>query len=209
MTLHYHPRMRSLLVVLVVTFVTAGRADADKLSDALGKLATAARCSDKASPWRPWCIAATGWATGKPGELPKAKVMLGLTIELQDGKDTAKQLHDAVGLSAFIVKDGKVMMRSITPSNDDDKKAIFEAVFTLSSQFKGKSTVAKVPKDLAAYANSLTADYPATKTGGEWTWKGKSAGRARQVGDDWVVVETPDKQDGFFVTILTDAWASE
>ena len=32
----------------------------------LGDLHTAARCADRRSPRRHWCIAADGWATGTP-----------------------------------------------------------------------------------------------------------------------------------------------
>jgi hypothetical protein len=148
--------MRSALLAFVVCFTTVTRADSgDKLATALGQLATAANCSNKASPWRPWCIAATGWATGKPGELPKGKVLLGLTIELEDGKDVAKQLSDAVGMSALVIDaDGKVKVTYVTPSNPDEGKTIATAIFNLSSELKGKTASAQVPKDLAGAATS-------------------------------------------------------
>jgi len=199
------------LVILLVTFSASARADEfDKLGDRLGKLATAASCADKTSPWRPWCIAATGWATGKAGELPKGKVLLGITIELEDGKELAVQLRDKVSLAAFAIdKDGKVKVTSVTPSNDDESKSIAAAVFAVSSQMKGKASVAKVSKDLAGYVGGLHGKYDATKGPAEWSWKGASAGRGRQVGSYWVVVETPDRGNGYFVSIMTDAWASE
>ncbi|HEY1558903.1 MAG TPA: hypothetical protein VGF94_28965 [Kofleriaceae bacterium] len=205
-------RLRLALVALVLSFAVPARADStgDKLTAALGKLATAASCSNKASPWRPWCIAATGWAGGKVGELPKGKVLLGITIELEDGKDTAKQLGDAVGLSAWAIDgDGKLKVTYVTPSNEDEKKPIAEALFDLSSQMKGKTASAAIPKDLAGYVGGLKGAYAATKGKTEWTWQGKSAARARQVGAYWVVVETPDAGNGFFVTVFTPAWASE
>src|SRR5580692_5631675 len=105
--------MRISFVLLVVIAASATAAP-DKLATSLDALATAAKCSDQASPWRPWCIAATGWATGKAGALPKGKVLLGVTVELEDGKDTAQQLVDAVSLTAFAIgKEGKVKVTMV------------------------------------------------------------------------------------------------
>jgi hypothetical protein len=198
------------LVVLLIALAADAAAGPDKLATSLDALANAAKCSDHASPWRLWCIAASGWATGKAGQLPNGKVLVGVTIELEDGKDTAQQLVNAVSLTAFAIgKDGKVKVTTVRPENDDERSAAAAAVAALSLQLKGKVAVAKLPKDLASYVSGLQGAYDAKQTANEWTWNGQSAGRARQVGSNWVIVETPAKQNGFFVTVLTSAWASE
>jgi hypothetical protein len=182
----------------------------DPLSAALANLATVARCDDAASPWRPWCIAATGWADGAAGDLPVGKVLVGMTIELEDGKDLDQALRDSVSLTAFAVaKDGKVKVTNVKPTNETEVQSAAAAIFDLVAVFKDKQKLAKLPKDVATYLGGRKGTYPTTKGTNEWTWKGASAGRARKVGRWWVVVETPEAQNGFFVTILTDAWASE
>jgi hypothetical protein len=204
--------MRILPCMLVVALVAPAAAKKmDPLMVTLRNLSDAAKCDDKASPWRPWCIAATGWSSGTAAELPAGKVLLGITIELEDGKDVATALSDSVSLSAFAVgKDGKVKLMTVKPTNDDETKSTAEAVFELSALLKGKTKVAKVPKDLASYLGGLKGAYPAIKSGaGLWTWEGASAGRARKVGTSWVVIATPEKANGYLVTVLTDAWTSK
>src|SRR5580698_2261287 len=93
---------RALHIVLVGAILSASRvvvADPghDVATERLGALKTAARCDDPASPWRPWCIAAA-YDTGTAAALPVGKVLVGLTIELETGKDVATALSDAVSL---------------------------------------------------------------------------------------------------------------
>ena len=207
-------RIPVLASVALAAVLSASPVQAKKMMDplfvALGNLATAAQCDNKASPWRPWCIAATGWTDGTAADLPAGKVLVGMTIEVENGKDLKQALSDAVSLTAFAIgKDGTVKVTTVKPTSDAESKSVGEAVFNLAAVFKDKAKVAKLPKDLASYVAGLKGAYPATKGATEWSWKGASAGRARKVGPWWVVIESPDAQNGFFVTILTDAWASQ
>ncbi len=207
-------RIPVLASVAVLAVVTASPVHAKKVADplfaALSNLATAAQCDNKASLWRPWCIAATGWGDGTAADLPAGKVLVGMTLEVEDGKDLKQALSDAVSLTAFAIgKDGTVKVTTVKPTSDAESRAVGEAVFNLAAVFKDKAKVAKLPKDLAGYVAGLKGAYPATKSATEWTWKGASSGRARKVGPWWVVIESPDAHNGFFVTILTDAWASQ
>src|SRR6186713_1204442 len=98
------PPMRALLAALLVTLAIPTLAAADKArvdvtTSRLAALKTAARCDDKASPWRPWCVAAD-FETGTAAELPKGKVLVGMTVELEEGKDAAAALSGKVSLTA-------------------------------------------------------------------------------------------------------------
>lgn len=202
--------MRISIVVMMVALAGTARAESDPVASKLAALGKAAKCEDKASPWRPWCLAVNGWAGGKAEALPTGKVLVGLTVELEDGKDVATALSEAVSLSALAIdKDGKVKMTMVTPSNDGEKQAIAEAVFNLANLFKGRDTAAKLPKELADYISGLKGAYATTKGKQEWTWKGASAGRARKAGSTWLVVESPEKANGVWVTILTEQWAAK
>ncbi len=207
-------RFPLLASVAVLAVVAASPVHAKKMTDpltgALANLATAAQCDNKASLWRPWCIAATGWSNGTAADLPVGKVLVGMTLEIQDGKDLKQALSDAVSLTAFAIgNDHAVKVTTVKPTSDAESRSVGEAVFDLAAVFKDKADVAKLPKDLASYVAGLKGAYPATKATNEWTWKGASAGRARKVGRWWVVIESPNAHNGFFVTILTDAWASQ
>ncbi len=72
----------------------------DVATERLGALKTAARCDDATSPWRPWCVAAA-YDTGTAAALPAGKVLVGLTIELETGKDVATALSDKVSFTAW------------------------------------------------------------------------------------------------------------
>src|SRR5450432_4084106 len=71
----------------------------DLVTAQLDELRAAAKCDDKASVWRPWCIAAD-WSKGTAGDLPKGKVLVGLTIELEQGKSASDALSNKVTLVA-------------------------------------------------------------------------------------------------------------
>jgi hypothetical protein len=203
--------MRTWNLILLATLLAAdARAETDPVAEPLAALGKAANCEDKASPWRPWCIAVDGWKNGKPDALPAGKVLLGLTIELENGKDVGAALNDHVSLSALAVsKEGRVKLTNVKPENKDEADATAEAVFNLATTFKGKTDVAKVPKVLADYLGGLQGKYTVAKGKQEWTWKGESAGRARKGGSTWIVIEQPDKANGFWLTILTDKWAAQ
>jgi hypothetical protein len=202
------PRM-SLVLLLVLSSVA--RADqGDLVATQLTALRTAATCStkdsDKPSPFRPWCIA-TDFAKGTSAPLPRGKILVGLTIELQTDKDAADELIHGVTFAALAVdKDGKLKLTDVKSTSEEDLKALGEAVFNVAAVFKGKAATAKLPKELADYAKTLKGAYTATKAGAEWTWQGASTARMRKVGAFWVIVETPKAANGIFATILTDKW---
>jgi hypothetical protein len=203
--------MRALLAALLVTLAIPTLAAADKVrvdvtTSRLAALKTAARCDDKASPWRPWCVAAD-FETGTAAELPKGKVLVGMTVELEEGKDAAAALSGKVSLTALAIDaDGKVKVTMVKPENKQEEQAVAEAVFNTASVFKGKAATAKLPKELADYFKTLKGAYAATKSGSQWTWTGASAGKLRKVGSFWVAIEVPKANNGIFATILTDAW---
>lgn len=203
--------MTNLKVVVITVCVTMAAARADKVQIdvrdvMLGKLAEAAKCSDKASPWRSWCIA-TQWSTGKAGELPKGKVLVGTTIQLEDGYDVGKALSERVSFVALAIDaSGKVKLTDVKPESADEQKAVAEAIFNTAAVLKGKAKTAKLPKQLAGYLRTLKGSYDVNVTSGAWTWQGASRSQLRRVGDFWVVIEKPAKGNGVFATVLTDAW---
>lgn len=204
-------KLACLLLVFAPAVALADEMKAEPPDDPadapLAKLAVAAKCSDNTSPWRLWCIA-SDWSKGSAAALPSGKVLVGVTVELEDGKDVAAALKDKVSFTAFAIdKDNKVKVTTVTPSNDAEKKSMFEAGAAASLVFKGKAKTAKLPKDLAGYVKTLKGEHKVTNTRGAWTWSGASNGRARKVGDFWVVLETPKSgKAGIFATILTEKW---
>ncbi len=167
------------------------------------------RCDDATSPWRPWCVAAA-YDTGTAAALPAGKVLVGLTIELETGKDVATALSDKVSFTAWAVgTDGKVKLTTVKPTSDDESKAVGEAVFATAAVFKAKAKTAKLPTDLAGYVKSLKG--AATRTREVRAASGRSGPappprRAQGPARSARSIETPDKQNGVFATILTDAW---
>jgi hypothetical protein len=199
--------MRKLTVITLLLCCTLAFAKDDPTASALARLRTAAKCEDKASPWRPWCIAAD-WSKGT-AELPKG-TLVGLTIQLEDGADAKQALSDRVSFVALAVgKDGKVKLTDIKPTAKGEDVMIAEVVMSAAAVFKGKAKTAQVPKDLAGYIKGLQGTYKAEKNAIEWTWQGQSAAKLRKVGAFWVVIETPAKGNGIFATILTDAWEAK
>jgi hypothetical protein len=184
----------------------AAPSEADLVSGRLNALRAAAKCGDAASVWRHWCIAAA-FETGHTADLPRGKVLLGITIELEEGTDAAKALFDRVGLVALAIDaDGKVKLTDVKPSNADEEKSTVEAMSQAAAVFKGKAKVVKLPKDLGDYLKTLRGAYEVSKSGGQWTWTGQTASRMRKVDAFWVVIEVPRARNGIFATILTDAW---
>lgn len=197
------------LAIVMVMMVLAGSARADEASS-LEALKTAAKCSDKASPWRPWCIAA-GFAGGTAAALPK-KNLVGMTVELEDGKDFMDALRDHVTFVALaITRDGKVTkvkLTDIKPENDDERTAVAEGVAAAAIVFKGKDKVAKLPKALAEFAKSRTGSYELTNDKKGWKWTGANPSQLRKVGKFWVLIETASSGKGIWATILTDSWTA-
>jgi hypothetical protein len=207
----------AVTLALAVTPVAAKRVAPDRTMLILGDLAVAAKCDDPKSLQRPWCIAATGWAGGTAAKLPVGKVLLGFTVERKASATGAWDLNGdpSIHLVALAVRrDGAALelrLTAITPSNDEEKTMMAEAIIGLAGVFK-KGGAAKVPKDLATYARSLgkKSGFFATKGTKGWTWSGGNdmpTGELRKVGKYWVAIETPTTgEDGRFITILTDKW---
>lgn len=196
-----------LLITMLASPVLADEAPMPDLTKTqLEGLRTAAKCLDKSSPWRPWCIAAD-FEKGIAAELPKGKVLVGMTIALENGKDASKALSDSVSLTALVVgADGKATVTNVQPENADESKATLEAVANLALVFKDKAATAKMPKALADYFKTMKGQYATKKSGTEWTWTAASPTRMRKVGKHWVVIEAPANGKGILATILTDAW---
>lgn len=205
--------MKRLLIAALVIAAAARGAPADEASDRvarlLGKLHAGASCDDKASPFRPWCIAADGWTKAKAAPLPAAKVLVGVTVALVEGEVVSTELTDKVTLSALAFKQdgGKALVKlaSITPSNDDENLQIMKAVGGVSMVLKGKAKKVALPKGLADYVASLpaAASHDLAKTDTGWSWTGDQvAAELRKVGDAWVVIEPTG--NGMYVTVLTD-----
>jgi hypothetical protein len=193
--------------LLALLLVTPAFAEPTQLEE----LATAAKCTDKASPWRPWCIA-TDFPTGKAAALP-SKNLVGITVELEKGKDAADAIRDHVTfVTLAITKSGKqtkVKLTDVKPENDDEKLSVGMAVGATSELLKGKKPTAKLPKELADYASSKTGEYVATQTKTGWTWEGANPSELRKVGKFWVLIETAKKGNGIWATVLTDAWTAD
>ncbi|MDQ3369521.1 MAG: hypothetical protein M3680_29180 [Myxococcota bacterium] len=203
--------MPNLSMVVTLACLTSGSlafADrpADPVAVALGELRTAAKCEDKASVWRPWCTAAA-YETGTAGALPRGKVLVGMTIELEQGKSAADALTTKVTFVALAIsKDGKVKLTDVKPTSDAERRSVAEAVAATTLVFKGTAKAAKLPADLAAHFATLRGTYPAKRSGKAWAWTGASASQLRKVGAFWVAIEIPKANNGVFATVLTDAW---
>lgn len=192
--------------------LSSSLAFADRLAEPapLEELATAAKCSDKASPWRPWCVVAVDFAKGTGAALP-SKNLVGFSVALENGKSVEKALSERVTFVTLgITKNGKatkLRLSDINPENDDEKAAVAAAIAATTMVFKGKATTAKIPKALAEYASSRKGEYDATSSKTAWTWTGKNPSELRKVGKFWAMVETT--HNGVWATVLTDAWTAD
>ncbi|HLL22516.1 MAG TPA: hypothetical protein VK427_10310, partial [Kofleriaceae bacterium] len=123
--------MKLLVVLLAAGIgVTSARAERVRVPTPLETLAAAAKCDDKASPWRPWCIA-TKFEQGTAAALP-SKNLVGLTVALETGKDVATALRDRVTFVALAVtRDGtlaKLKLTDVTPESEAERTQVAEAV---------------------------------------------------------------------------------
>ena len=202
------PRMKLVSLVLIGIVGLGGVARAEKvdpLTAALTKLGDAAKCSDAASLFRPWCIA-VDFPKGTVPALPR-KALVGMTVELEDGKDFHDALINRVTFVAIAVdKDGKVKLTDVKPTSADETKAMMEAVGAAALVFKGKAETAKLPKELSDYVKTLKGAYKTKKENGSITWKGANSSQLRKVGKFYVVIEKADKGNGIWASILTDTW---
>jgi len=181
----------------------------------LGDLHTAARCADRRSPRRHWCIAADGWATGTPADLPVGKVLIGVTLTREVATATpidfaGEDAYRFATLSLRRVGDTvEAKLAGIDPGDDDDKRMLKDATTKLAAVLQGRSKVARLPRALAEFTKS-GADRPGhviTKGARGWTWTAGSATELRKVGKYWVVIETSiSGRDTRFITVLTDKW---
>ncbi len=206
------------VVAITATPATAKRRNPDPTAVLLGDLSTAARCNEKASPFRPWCIAADGWASGTVVKPPVGKVLVGITIRRTTAATAPWDLaaDPTIGLAALVVRrDGpavELRLADINPTKDDEKPQIADALANVSTVLKGKGSTVKVPPPLAAYLKSLSkkSGHVATKGATGWTWsagKDMPLGELRKVGKFWVVIETPTAgAEGRFITVLTEKW---
>jgi hypothetical protein len=175
--------MKLSSMVVVGVLVLAGVAHADKaepLAAALTKLGTAAKCSDPASPLRPWCIA----------------------VDFAKGTAINKVTFVAIAIG----KDAKVKLTDVKATSADETKAVMEAVGAAAMVFKGKAEIAKLPKELSDYVKTLQGAYKTKKEKGAIVWKGANSSQLRKVGKFYVVIETASRGNGVWVSILTDAW---
>ena len=144
---------------------------------------------------------------GHGGQLPLGKILVGLTVQVENGTDVRAALTKRVSFVALAIDaDGKVKLTDVAASGSDEQKLVLEAVANVTTVFKGKARTAKLPHVLGDYLKTLGGAYATTKSGDQWTWQGKAASQLRKVGAFWVVLETPAANDGVFATILTDAW---
>jgi hypothetical protein len=197
-------RWCSLAIVAALTQAAVADRDRDVARERLGELRAGARCDEASSPWRPWCVAAA-YDSGTAAPLPTGKVLVGLSVRLDPGKDVAEELHATTQLSAWAVgDDGRVSVTAILPSTPDENREIFMAVPAIAAVLKGVARTAELPADIAQYLATLRGSHPATRAGSEWTWGGVEPARARKVGAYWVVLERAGSR--IDATVLTDAW---
>src|SRR4051812_44203173 len=95
--------MKASAVALVV-LACAGTASADDAltTKQLAALHDAAKCADKTSPFRPWCIAAD-FDKATAADLPKGKTLVGIAVELETGKDAKDALTNKVTPAALTI----------------------------------------------------------------------------------------------------------
>jgi hypothetical protein len=204
-------RIASLVFVVIAVVLGLGTspAAADDTDVTLARLADAAKCKNKASPWRAWCPATT-WAKGKAGAL-KPGVMAGITVAIAADADVQQALTERVTFVVLAVRrDGKKLvaaLRDVKPENDSESEMVAKAVMGVAAVLKGKAKEVVLDKDLRDFADSLVAqasrDVAKTRTG--WIWDtDDNHVELRQVGTAWVVIETPKTGGaGRFVTVLT------
>ena len=190
--------------VLIVAML-GGIAHADAQADLMGRMWSALKAGTdcaKASPTRAWCQAATGWTAAKPAALPKAKLLVGLTVTLVDGGVVATELRDKVVLSA-IAFDGDAAHPTIAihPIEFTSDTTSAKAIGAVRMVLAGKSKAAELPGGIETVRGALasTTAAPLTRTDHGWSWTG---GELRAVGTTWIAIE-PIK-NGAYVTILTD-----
>jgi len=157
---------------------------------ALTSLALVAKCTEKATPWRPWCFV-VDFPQGSAKELPK-KSLVGMTVELETGKDVKDALSNKVTFVALAIdSDGKVKLTDVKPTSDAERKTVGEAVAAVTLVFKGKAKTAKLPKELSSFVKTLEGKYETKATRGSIIWTGANPSELHKVGDFYAVIFSP------------------
>jgi hypothetical protein len=134
-----------------------------------------------------------------------------VTVAITANADVKQALSDRVSFVVLAVrKDGKKLMvtlRDFKPESDSETQMVAKAVLGIAAVLKGAAKEVVLDGDLRGFANSLipAANRETTKTRSGWTWENdNNRAELRQIGNVWVVVETPkDGGTGRFVTVLT------
>ena len=195
---------RLVLAILLLGSV----ARADPASDLMGRLISGLKAGTdcaKSSATRWWCEAAAGWSAAKPAPLPKARLLVGMTVTLVDGGVVTTELRDHTAMAAVaLAGTADKPTIAIAPISYDSAATTAKAIGAVTMVLKGKSKAADVPGGVdtmtSALANTKPAELTATDHG--WSWTGDSAGQLLKIGSIWVAYQ-PTK-DGAYVTMLTD-----
>ena len=192
---------RWVLAVLLIGSV----AHADQASDLMGRLISGLKggtdCA-KTSATKPWCDAATGWGDAKSAALPKAKLLVGVTVTLVDGGVVTTELRDHTAMAAVaLAGTADAPTIALAPIAYDSAATSAKAIGAVSMVLRGKSKAAEVPGGVDSMTNALANTKPAALTSSAhgWSWPD---GELRKIGSLWVAYQ-PTK-GGANVTILTD-----
>jgi hypothetical protein len=197
--------MKRLALVLLLV---GGFAHADVASDLMGRLISGLKAGTdcaKSSATQPWCQAATGWADAKPAALPKAKLLVGVTVTLVDGGVVTTELRDHTAMAAVaLAGTADQPTIAIAPIAYDSAATSAKAIGAVTMVLKGKSKAAEVPGGVDTMTSALANTKPAALAQGAhgWSWPGDGAGELRKIGSLWVAYQ-PTK-GGAYVTILTE-----
>ncbi len=137
--------------------------------------------------------------------------MAGVTVAINANADVKQALSDRVSFVVLAVRrDGKkllVTLRDIKPESDSETQMVAKAVMSVAAVLKGAAKEVVLEPDLREFADSMVpaANREATRTRTGWTWENDdNRAELRQIGNVWVVVETPKAGGaGRFVTVLT------
>lgn len=193
--------------VVLALMLAGGVAHADPQADLMGRMLSALKagtdCAAKSPTWA-WCQAATGWATANLAPLPKAKLLVGLTVTLVDGGVVTTELRDKVVLSAVaFAGDAAHPTIAIHPIEFTSETTSAKAIGAVRMVLAGKSKAAALPGGIETVRGALastTAAPLAHAEGQGWAWSG---GQLRKIGSSWVAIEPIT--NGAYVTILTAA----
>ncbi|HTJ44864.1 MAG TPA: hypothetical protein VL463_22310 [Kofleriaceae bacterium] len=201
--------MKRLVLAVLLIGSLGSLVQADAASDLAGRMWSALRggtdCA-KTSATKSWCLAATGWSTAKVVALPKAKLMVGMTVQLVDGGVVVTELRDKVALSAVALGgDASKPTIAIHPIDFQSPDTAAKAIGAVRMVLAGKSKRAELPGGIDTVHSALDGQptYELVKGDHGWSWSGASSGELRKIGALWVAYEP--MTNGAYVTLLTDA----